>query len=786
MAKQTKLTSIDMMGHSFFFGSLFSISTLTAYRYLMEPQSIHGDILGTIIDTTLSIPYLTVTGVYMAWDLYKYTKKYTTILDTPDKQHTQSSNNSVSSDTFSKSKIVDLERLLPQIPKLFDNKQQMEMWGEKKDRHDEVLEMNVRKGYIIFINKSGVIDFDSYSKDDNVVKIKQYLELDKNDYFEAQRIKSNQVKIVFKEPFGIFPFAMEKLMDGKIWFGNDKNGKPHYIPIGALTHFGGVGATGSGKSNTINTLLISAFYNEKYFDKILLCDNKGGMEMDRFNRIYNEKVQTYAGVEETCDAIKIIYDELVEREEEARVRRSSYSMRKPILFLIDEFGQMQLMMNGKVSKELKVKLEEAMTQLDMIITKARALKIFGFFFSQKGTLQHFPSNVSDNLPSKIIMKTDSYIDSFFPTETFKELGVNPQFFTKGICILRDETGSNGVRFLHLKTPYIRSTDILSILPDVDKTQFISCQKGNYIILKDEVNETSNDSAKDELKLMTDMFKDSSYDKYINLDILNQYLDDNGRSDLVSERAPFNYYDDIFNIYEEIVLSAKMSGITFKWEVIESIKPNPNKFYSEEDYYIYVGHRETFDAQIEKQKKKNNFKSSTNVNPEPEEIKAIEVLTHPSMEESDFTTMKKELIVEITKAINLNGWTDESFQQIINIKKKANEVNSEEEIEMLMIHTKKLVKKTMNETEELQKQKEEMITIEEAEIVETPEEEEILDMIDEYLSEINKYMKELDDSNTMKKVNTKLTHFKRLISKKEKTPEEILNSIKTYYEAITNV
>ena len=122
------------------------------------------------------------------------------------------------------------------------------------------------------------------------------------------------------------------------------------------------------------------------------------------------------------------------------------------LVFIDEIGTIGTYPN----KKLRDEIFDLMIEL---FQKGRAARIIFFIFAQKIDSTNIPSNVLANIPTKVLMKTDSdfNINNTIGTkESLEKITlIDPDSFNKGRAILKD--GYTSEKTL-LQIPYVRFKD----------------------------------------------------------------------------------------------------------------------------------------------------------------------------------------------------------------------------------------------------------------------------------------------------------------------------------------
>ena len=282
-------------------------------------------------------------------------------------------------------------------------------------------------------------------------EILQFLKLPKEYEMDVIRHGRKGVQLqLFNLPQSV-SFNINFLEKDKIFFGISKNGK-HTIDLNNLTHLGIVGISGSGKSNLLNTILLSVFFNIDKFENIFLIDLKG-VELARYEKL--NKVTFIDNALETLEVLKKLKEIMNTRYKIMREKELLKYKEEYILVVIDEVGTLS------VDKKLK---EEINTLLIELFQKGRACNIFFHIYGQKFDSTQLSSNILTNLQGTITLKTDSDYNVNI-TLGKKELvekitKVDIDSFNHGRCIFKD--GTNSEKTL-IQVPYINYDDFRKII-----------------------------------------------------------------------------------------------------------------------------------------------------------------------------------------------------------------------------------------------------------------------------------------------------------------------------------
>jgi len=368
--------------------------------------------------------------------------------------------------------------------------------------------------------------FGKYSDQEDFVNIREYLGIEENDYFTTQRKTHNSVELTFKDPFGKIPFDPKLLKKNYNLVGYTIKREYYYISDQKLSHMVFVGTTGSGKSTHINGNLISTFYNHENYEAIYLMDLKGGMELMIYDGLLNGKVKAGKSIEDFCLMIEAVYDEMVKREEECMNMGLRASPRKQWYVLCDEFGQWTTTLAAaKSNPALKKYYTSIEEKLARIMVKARGLRLFINLYTQKASVEHLPTVVREMCITSGVMKTSGFYDAIISTEKMKELGYNPDNFAIGTLMFKDgtETHGTGDKYVFMKSIYVKTSDIVSILGDEDKAKIISMMWGQKILFEKLGLMNNSEKAMDMYKEIVEYFQDKSNHQFINQKLVNGYL-----------------------------------------------------------------------------------------------------------------------------------------------------------------------------------------------------------------------------------------------------------------------
>ncbi|WP_040207600.1 DNA translocase FtsK [Neobacillus jeddahensis] len=197
--------------------------------------------------------------------------------------------------------------------------------------------------------------------------------------------------------------------------GLDIAGKPIVTDLKKMPHGLIAGATGSGKSVCINSILISLLYKARPEDlKLLLIDPKM-VELAPYNRIPHLVSPVITDVKAATAALKWAVDEMERRYElfahagvrdinrfnDLAMQHKRYSDKLPfIVIIIDELADLMMMSPADV--------EEAICR---IAQKARACGIHLIVATQRPSVDVITGLIKANIPTRVAFSVSSQVDS---------------------------------------------------------------------------------------------------------------------------------------------------------------------------------------------------------------------------------------------------------------------------------------------------------------------------------------------------------------------------------------
>lgn len=267
-------------------------------------------------------------------------------------------------------------------------------------------------------------------------------------------------------------------------------GEPLITNIEKMPHGLIAGATGSGKSVCINSILLSLLYKTSHENlKLLLIDPKM-VELAPYNGIPHLISPVLTDAKAATMALKWAVDEMEDRYNrlaEARVRNiksynnkmvneNKHAKKMPyIVIVIDELADLMI-----------VSPQEVEDSICRIAQKARACGIHLLVATQRPSVDVITGLIKANIPTRIAFSVSSQIDS----RTIIDAGGAEKLLGKG-DMLFVENGSN--KSLRLQGPFVSDEEI-----DRVTNHFRAVAKPNYLFEQEQLLLEVPDEDKDEL------------------------------------------------------------------------------------------------------------------------------------------------------------------------------------------------------------------------------------------------------------------------------------------------
>jgi ankyrin repeat protein len=322
----------------------------------------------------------------------------------------------------------------------------------------------------LFNQPNRVYKLDTYDKNNT--------ELYNPDFYQHQLIALYELdNIPLKEELRGLNI-LELLEENKIFFGFGAGKQLYYNNLNDLSHTMIIGATGAGKSNFMNGIILSLLNNIEDIKKLYLIDLKSGIEFSRYTDLKSDKISVFGKGTKPSNLLYSLYEveaEMYLREEYLRNNKLVKIEEDPIFVIIDEFAQIELMY---ADNEEKILREEIFNTLLRIGTRARATNIK--LIVQTQDPRTIPDELKVHLMSRILLKTGKELDKEYTLQNpdlVDEMGINHISFDKGRFVFEDfnngDTLTNELQF-----PFIDPREELH-LKFIEKSSLPHNDKINY-------------------------------------------------------------------------------------------------------------------------------------------------------------------------------------------------------------------------------------------------------------------------------------------------------------------
>ncbi|MCT7581568.1 hypothetical protein N5U12_06195 [Aliarcobacter butzleri] len=324
---------------------------------------------------------------------------------------------------------------------------------------DKFIKYDKKKKILYYKNKNAI-----HTKlyQDKQKEIIHYLGFhNKSIELDIKPFKNKWVKIhIYTLPYS-FDFDIGKLKKGYLYYGVSKDGD-YYKKLEEQTSMITVAESGAGKSNLLNLLLYSIFWNynigrDSLIDYTVLIDLKGN-ELSLYNYKNTKFIDNIEGVETIFKELKeIMYNRYKVMKETGDKKFKGL----PIIVVIDEVGTIGTYFDKKIKDNIFNDMIE-------LFQKGRACKIIFMIFAQKCDSTNIPSNVLTNIQTRVLMKTDSDFNTnamIGTKETIEEITLQEVAnFNRGRAIIKD--GENSKKDL-IQVPYISEKQHLAIVKSLN-------------------------------------------------------------------------------------------------------------------------------------------------------------------------------------------------------------------------------------------------------------------------------------------------------------------------------
>ena len=272
--------------------------------------------------------------------------------------------------------------------------------------------------------------------------------------------------------------------------GLSLTGEPVTLDLRKMPHGMIAGATGSGKSVCINSILVSLLYKAAPTDlKLMLIDPKM-VELAPFNGIPHLISPVITDVKAATAALKWAVAEMerryellahagvrdIERYNKAAVENRQFSLKMPyLLIVIDELADLMMMAPADVE-----------VSISRIAQKARACGIHLIIATQRPSVDVITGTIKANVPTRIAFSVSSQIDS----RTIIDTPGAERLLGKGDMLYIGNGQSSAVR---LQGTFVTDDEIERIIEHVQNEATPDYLFGQEELLANSIEEEETDS-----------------------------------------------------------------------------------------------------------------------------------------------------------------------------------------------------------------------------------------------------------------------------------------------------
>jgi len=274
------------------------------------------------------------------------------------------------------------------------------------------------------------IDIENYRKEKE--RILHYLGL-LEEHYEVSIYPRNRrsIELVFYKLPVYYEFEWSLMLSKNYIFLGMYEQEFLYRDLQTLDHHLVVGESGSGKSNFMQLLNINFLFNKEQINKLYMVDLKGGVELKQYESIpFVEFVSDIQALDKFLDLIL----EDLDRTQKEMLATGTRKLNTYTILIFDEIGAVSVHPDKKLR-------ESIFNKLALIAMQGRSSGILLFLFGQKVDNTILPSNIVNNLQSRVLLKTsnDNNINIIDLKDNIREriTQMEVQDFPKGRAIYKN-------------------------------------------------------------------------------------------------------------------------------------------------------------------------------------------------------------------------------------------------------------------------------------------------------------------------------------------------------------
>lgn len=354
----------------------------------------------------------------------------------------------------------------------------------KYNKKKNYIELDLIKG-----EKMAVID--DFSKAEE--KICQQFQRER---FKVESFGTSQIRLNFLEPIPDIRTAPKKgiyskyLAENKLFLGiEDTKGKPIFGTQkeqgkGLFNgHWLIVGGSGSGKSFSVKELLKNVLYKDNFinYNKIYVINFKKSADYN-----FLKKLNKVEYGQELDEALKILKKILLQMFNiyyyNSKNSKDNFEAFQTLV-IVDEIQTLQELNDSKsLSKIQKNSVQECLSILEMLSSKARAANISLMVILQKADINSLPSTAfRQNLRNRFMLKQENITSAHLAVnvDTLNDNNINPLKLKQGQYIYNDTLTNEVKQGLTVFNDYKIDTDFLNNLEFKEDTKKIIEEVESY-------------------------------------------------------------------------------------------------------------------------------------------------------------------------------------------------------------------------------------------------------------------------------------------------------------------
>ena len=282
----------------------------------------------------------------------------------------------------------------------------------------------------------------------------------------------------------------------KVALGVDIDGQNVYVDIAKMPHGLIAGATNSGKSVSVNTLLASLLIKNTPDElKLILIDPKM-VELTAYNDLPHLITPVITEPKMASQALKWVVEEMENRYRRFAKNRSrdikSFNENVALKRIDEEKMPYIVIIIDELADLMNVAASDVEVSVQRITQKARAAGIHLMVATQRPTTDVVKGTIKSNIPSRIAFRVSSYVDSI----TIIDGAGAEKLLGKGDMLLKETD-----RLIRLQGAYIPDDEIYAL------TDYIRTQgEPNYLLRHEDLNRQINDRTAE----IDEMFHEIAY------------------------------------------------------------------------------------------------------------------------------------------------------------------------------------------------------------------------------------------------------------------------------------